>query len=29
MRIIAHRSGPVKYPEQTVLSALHALEIGA
>lgn len=29
MRIIAHRSGPVKYPEQTVLSALHALDIGA
>ena len=29
MRIIAHRSGPVKYPEQTVLSALHALELGA
>lgn len=29
MRIIAHRSGPTVYPEQTVLSALHALECGA
>lgn len=29
MRIIAHRSGPVNYPEQTVLSALDALNMGA
>lgn len=29
MRIIAHRSGPTIYPEQTVLSALHALKTGA
>lgn len=29
MLLIAHRSGPVIYPEQTVKSALHALSIGA
>lgn len=29
MRIIAHRSGPDIYPEQTILSALRALEMGA
>ncbi|MBE6705262.1 MAG: hypothetical protein E7583_08375 [Ruminococcaceae bacterium] len=29
MRIIAHRSGPVNYPEQTVLSALDAIRMGA
>ena len=29
MRIIAHRSGPTVYPEQTVLSALDALSKGA
>lgn len=29
MRIIAHRSGPTVYPEQTVLSALDALKRGA
>ena len=29
MRIIAHRSGPTVFPEQTVLSALHALKSGA
>lgn len=29
MRIIAHRSGPTKYPEQTIASAQLALEQGA
>ena len=29
MRIIAHRSGPNKYPEQTIASARHAMENGA
>ena len=29
MKLIAHRSGPVDYPEQTILSARQALELGA
>ncbi len=29
MRVIAHRSGPTVFPGQTILSAKHALEIGA
>lgn len=29
MRIIAHRAGPNKYPEQTIQSAMHALKNGA
>ncbi len=29
MELIAHRSGPVKYPEQTILSARQALKDGA
>ncbi|MBQ2714956.1 MAG: glycerophosphodiester phosphodiesterase family protein [Clostridia bacterium] len=29
MRIIAHRAGPNKYPEQTIQSARHAIESGA
>ena len=29
MLIIAHRSGPVSYPEQTILSAQEALSLGA
>lgn len=29
MRIIAHRSGPIIYPEQTVKSAILAKENGA
>lgn len=29
MRIIAHRSGPATYPEQTIVSAREALKLGA
>ena len=29
MKIIAHRAGPNKYPEQTIQSARHAIESGA
>ncbi|NLB42154.1 MAG: hypothetical protein GX815_07810 [Clostridiales bacterium] len=29
MKIIAHRSGPGKYPEQTIEAATHSLELGA
>lgn len=29
MKIIAHRSGPGKYPEQAIAAATHSLELGA